>query len=285
MPWCRRRPSAALAVLVADCAAVALASPEGAFAAVHAGWRGVRDGVIEAAADAMRSLGASRLVERRRALHPSLLLRVLRQATSRRWSTSSGRSFGAGRPRVVPHSTCPPPCAPPSTGPGSKRWAVSTVARDAAVASSRTGRGARTSRQALLVWRAAGPGAGERGSRWPPHVSERLAAIRERIARVAPDPSAVTVVAVTKGFGAEAVSAALAAGLSDVGENYAAELLAKAGRPGPGHPSRLALPGRRPTEQGGPPGAGGQLLAIGLPARGGDRPSPATAPMPPCWSR
>ena len=53
--------TAALAVFVADCGAVALASPEGVFAAVHAGWRGVRDGVIGAAVDAMRSSGASRV--------------------------------------------------------------------------------------------------------------------------------------------------------------------------------------------------------------------------------
>jgi hypothetical protein len=37
------------------------------------------------------------------------------------------------------------------------------------------------------------------------------------------------VVAVTKGFGVEAVRAAIGAGLVDVGENYAAELVAKAG--------------------------------------------------------
>ena len=36
-------------------------------------------------------------------------------------------------------------------------------------------------------------------------------------------------VAVTKGFGADAVAAAIEAGLADIGENYAQELLAKAG--------------------------------------------------------
>jgi uncharacterized pyridoxal phosphate-containing UPF0001 family protein len=41
----------------------------------------------------------------------------------------------------------------------------------------------------------------------------------------------VRVLAVTKGFGPDAVTAARAVGLSDVGENYAAELVAKA--PGP----------------------------------------------------
>ena len=59
-------------------------------------------------------------------------------------------------------------------------------------------------------------------------LAERLAAIRARIDRAAPDPGAVTLVAVTKGFGPEAVAAASAAGLVDLGENYADELVAKA---------------------------------------------------------
>jgi uncharacterized pyridoxal phosphate-containing UPF0001 family protein len=58
-----------------------------------------------------------------------------------------------------------------------------------------------------------------------------LAAVRERIARAGGDPDRVRVLAVTKGFGAEAVTAARAAGLCELGENYGAELLAKA--PGP----------------------------------------------------
>jgi YfiH family protein len=52
-------PEVGLTVLVADCAPVALASPEGIFAAVHAGWKGVRAGVVEHAVAAMRELGAS----------------------------------------------------------------------------------------------------------------------------------------------------------------------------------------------------------------------------------
>lgn len=59
-------------------------------------------------------------------------------------------------------------------------------------------------------------------------VSERLAGFRERIAAASADPAEVTVVAVTKGFGSDAVRAALAAGLVDIGENYADELVAKA---------------------------------------------------------
>jgi len=58
-------------------------------------------------------------------------------------------------------------------------------------------------------------------------VARRLAAVRDRIERAGGDPAAVSVVAVTKGFGPEAVRAAWAAGLTHVGENYAAELLAK----------------------------------------------------------
>jgi uncharacterized pyridoxal phosphate-containing UPF0001 family protein len=62
-------------------------------------------------------------------------------------------------------------------------------------------------------------------------VAARLAAVRERIGRAGGDPERVRVLAVTKGFGAEAVLAARAAGLVDIGENYAAEMVHKA--PGP----------------------------------------------------
>ena len=55
-------PGPCLAVLTADCAPVALGSPEGVHAAVHVGWRGLVAGVVEAAVDAMRALGASAVV-------------------------------------------------------------------------------------------------------------------------------------------------------------------------------------------------------------------------------
>ena len=64
-------------------------------------------------------------------------------------------------------------------------------------------------------------------------VPERLTLIHRRIAAAGGDPAAVTVVAVTKGFGADAVRAALAAGLGDIGENYAQELVAKHAALGP----------------------------------------------------
>ena len=52
-------PEAALAVLTADCAPVALSSPEGVVGIAHAGWRGLAAGVIERTAAAMRELGAT----------------------------------------------------------------------------------------------------------------------------------------------------------------------------------------------------------------------------------
>lgn len=63
-----------------------------------------------------------------------------------------------------------------------------------------------------------------------PHVvAERLEQIRRRIAAAA-DPARaaeVTVLAVTKAFGPDAVEAAMAVGLRAVGENYAQEVVAK----------------------------------------------------------
>jgi len=54
-------PGCVLAVLTADCAPVALVSPEGVAAAVHAGWRGLHTGVLQRAVDAARALGATDL--------------------------------------------------------------------------------------------------------------------------------------------------------------------------------------------------------------------------------
>lgn len=57
-------------------------------------------------------------------------------------------------------------------------------------------------------------------------VAERLAEVRRRIERAGGGPE-VAVLAVTKGFGPEAIAAAVTAGCPSVGENYAQELLAK----------------------------------------------------------
>jgi pyridoxal phosphate enzyme (YggS family) len=67
-------------------------------------------------------------------------------------------------------------------------------------------------------------------------VARRLEVVRHRIADAGRDPGSVTIVAVTKGFSAEAVTAASACGLADIGENYAQELVAKS--------SQVAVPVR-----------------------------------------
>jgi polyphenol oxidase len=54
-----RSSSCALGVLTADCASIALGSPEGVFGAVHAGWRGLVAGVVERAVAVMREMGAT----------------------------------------------------------------------------------------------------------------------------------------------------------------------------------------------------------------------------------
>ncbi len=58
-------------------------------------------------------------------------------------------------------------------------------------------------------------------------VGDALAHVRRRIASTGVAPDAVTIVAVTKGFGPEAMAAAAANGLTEVGENYAQECVAK----------------------------------------------------------
>ncbi|MGA2838258.1 MAG: polyphenol oxidase family protein [Acidimicrobiales bacterium] len=55
-------PGVALCVLTADCGALALSGPEGIFAAVHVGWRGLLAGVVEASVRAMRERGATDVV-------------------------------------------------------------------------------------------------------------------------------------------------------------------------------------------------------------------------------
>jgi pyridoxal phosphate enzyme (YggS family) len=59
-------------------------------------------------------------------------------------------------------------------------------------------------------------------------VVANLERVRDRIATAGGDPDQIRMLAVTKGHGIDAVRAALAAGLHDIGENYAQELVAKA---------------------------------------------------------
>jgi YfiH family protein len=87
-------PGVALAVFTADCAPVAMASPEGVVGLVHAGWRGLDAGVIDAAAAAMRGLGATRLEA---ALGPCIRAECYEFGAAEldrlaaRWGTPAGR--------------------------------------------------------------------------------------------------------------------------------------------------------------------------------------------------
>lgn len=67
----------------------------------------------------------------------------------------------------------------------------------------------------------------------PAVVAGRLGGVRRRIHDAGADPGEVTVVAVTKGFGPDAVAAAIEVGLDDIGENYAQEMLGKIDAMGP----------------------------------------------------
>lgn len=58
-------------------------------------------------------------------------------------------------------------------------------------------------------------------------IAARLDRVRDRIVSAGGDVAGITVVAVTKGFGAQQVAAAIEVGLRDVGENYAQELRGK----------------------------------------------------------
>jgi uncharacterized pyridoxal phosphate-containing UPF0001 family protein len=78
-------------------------------------------------------------------------------------------------------------------------------------------------------------------------VVARVATLRQRIEEAGRDPADVRIVAVTKGFTAGAVDAARAAGLYDIGENYADELLAKIGSMPP------ATDGASGASEGSPP--------------------------------
>jgi pyridoxal phosphate enzyme (YggS family) len=59
------------------------------------------------------------------------------------------------------------------------------------------------------------------------NLAENLHRIRADIERVGRDPGEITIVAVTKGFGADVCRAALSAGLTILGENRVQEALAK----------------------------------------------------------
>lgn len=69
-------------------------------------------------------------------------------------------------------------------------------------------------------------GSGTRPAADPAEVARRVERVRERI-DAAGGAGRVTLVAVTKGFGVDALEAAMSAGVTDIGESYARESIGK----------------------------------------------------------
>ena len=226
-------PGSCVVVLTADCAPVALGSPEGVHGAVHVGWRGLVAGVIAGAVDAMRALGATDVVAGLGpTIHPCCyafggddLAAVAAVAGGGVRSVTSGGEPALDLPAAVRARL----------DEAGARLVVD-VDRCTACGGDAFSHRARgdEARQALFVWR----GEGGRGPVSPPAplvpapapavVAARVEEVWRRVRRSGRDPDTVRLVAVTKGFDVTAVTAALAAGVSDIGENYAAELLSKA---------------------------------------------------------
>src|SRR5438477_363044 len=79
-------------------------------------------------------------------------------------------------------------------------------------------------------------------------LPERLAQVRAVLAQRAAQP--VTIVAVTKGFGTDAIRAALAAGIADIGENRVQEAVQKQDELGAGGQGLGVLRDRIKEEEG-----------------------------------
>lgn len=95
------QPGIALSVLSADCMPVLLADPDaGVIGAVHAGWRGALDGVLEATLEAMEALGAERagisavigpcISQRAYEVGPEFLERFLAEDPGYNWFFANG---------------------------------------------------------------------------------------------------------------------------------------------------------------------------------------------------
>ena len=229
-------PHVALCVLTADCAPLALASPEGVFGAVHAGlaWSGGgrrRGG----GGPPCGTWGATEVVGGLGPCIHAVLLRVRRGPTSTRWPTGYGgqvraRTTGASRTRPAGRRACAAGDAPGAPG-----RPVSTPARRAAAGTfSAPGPRRHRSPGAAGLVACPEPGSGDRARRAAPtsaFAGFARAAGRHPLAHrggVA-GPAGVTWWPSPRGSAPRRCAAALAAGLTAVGENYADELVAKAG--------------------------------------------------------
>lgn len=92
-------PGLVLGIVTADCAPVLLADrAAGVVGAAHAGWRGAHGGVLEAAVEAMETLGANR-EDMAAAIGPAIAIESYEvdDAFRKRFTASDGRFFAPGR--------------------------------------------------------------------------------------------------------------------------------------------------------------------------------------------
>ncbi len=212
---------AVLAVHAADCAPIALVAEGGAVAVAHAGWRGLAAGVVAGAVDGLTALAAGPI----RALVGPVI---------------GPECYEFGEADLQPLRECLGDAVV-----GTTSWGTPALDLSAGVRAALDGCGVRD-----VTFLGGCTACGEEafsaprpGRSGPPcrpgldrggvsfdvaSVAGSMAAVRERIADAGGDPGRITVVAVTKGFGPEAPLAALGAGIVDLGENYAQELVAKA---------------------------------------------------------
>ena len=218
-------PGAVLSVLTADCGPVALVAP-GVVAAVHAGWRGVAAGVLEAAVAEVRRRGSGAV---RAVLGPCIHPECYEFSPA----DLAPIAERLGREVVSHHRR---------RSPGARRSAGDP-------AGAGRGRGDRRDRRRRVhgllarpllapARRSDGPsdhaGGGEVNATVtrPEDVADRLAEVRQRMAEAADragrSVSEVRLVVVTKGVSPPVMQAVLDAGATDLGENRAQEMLAKA---------------------------------------------------------
>ena len=192
-----------LLVLVADCLPVALAGG-GQVAMLHCGWRGLAEGIIERALDALRRAAGGR----DRTRHRPLLLR--------------GGGGGARRLRGARGRAPGPDARPARRGPAQARGG-----------GRRPDRGGGPLHQ--LPWGPVLLAPARRGSHRtagrprmdPGRVADNLARVRERIAAAGREPSEVEICAAIKYVPSEDLPALAEGGIKLVGENRAQDLLAK----------------------------------------------------------
>ncbi len=219
-------PGCTLAVRSADCAPVVLLGAH-SVGLVHAGWRGLVAGVVSSAVEAMRALG-----DEPEQAHLGPCIRPGCYEFSAADLDEVAARLGAGvRATTSRGQPGPGPagCGPRRAGRRGRRAAHRPLRlhglRSTLVQPPRPRR-ARALRDRGVDHRAMSDPTSSAACH--EQVAAALDRARSRIAEAGGDPRRVRVLAVTKGQPVGAVRAALDAGLLDVGESYAQELLAKA---------------------------------------------------------